>query len=136
MMRRASGLYVQDLKIGTGAIALHGKSMVVRYTGWLASGKQFDSGEITVTIGAKGTIAAWEEGLLGMRVGGQRRLVVPPNLGYGVARRGRRHSTERGAGVRDGDHGGDVSASTGHYASVIDHLARWCSEHRYIWVSV
>ena len=84
MMRRASGLYVQDLKIGTGAIALHGKSMVVRYTGWLANGKQFDSGEITVTIGAKGTIAAWEEGLLGMRVGGQRRLVVPPNLGYGA----------------------------------------------------
>jgi FKBP-type peptidyl-prolyl cis-trans isomerase FkpA len=85
MTRRTSGLYVQDLKTGTGAVATSGRSVVVRYTGWLPSGKQFDAGEITVTLGAKKTIPAWEEGLLGMRVGGQRRLVVPPNLAYGAA---------------------------------------------------
>lgn len=85
MMRRASGLYVQDLRVGTGAVALNGKSMVVRYAGFLSDGTKFDSGEITVTIGSSTTIAAWKEGLVGMRVGGIRRLVVPPNLGYGSA---------------------------------------------------
>lgn len=85
MLRHASGLYVQDLKVGTGAVALKGKNMVVRYAGYLANGKEFDHGEITVQIGGSKTIAAWQEGLLGMRVGGQRRLVVPPSLGYGTA---------------------------------------------------
>jgi FKBP-type peptidyl-prolyl cis-trans isomerase len=83
MTRRASGLYVQDLVTGNGAVAARGRSVVVRYTGWLATGKQFDAGEITVTLGQNKTIRAWEEGLLGMRVGGKRKLVVPPNLGYG-----------------------------------------------------
>jgi FKBP-type peptidyl-prolyl cis-trans isomerase len=83
MLRHGSGLYVQDLKVGTGAVALKGKSMVVRYSGYLSNGKEFDQGEITVSIGSSNTIAAWQEGLLGMRVGGQRRLVVPPSLGYG-----------------------------------------------------
>lgn len=84
MTKRASGMYVQDLTPGTGSVATRGRSVVVRYTGWLPSGKQFDSGEISVTLGTNKTIAAWEEGLLGMRVGGKRRLVVPPNLGYGA----------------------------------------------------
>ncbi len=84
MVKRASGLYVQDLTTGTGTFAARGRTAVVRYTGWRADGKQFDDGEITITLGSRQTIAAWEEGLLGMRVGGKRRLVVPPNLGYGV----------------------------------------------------
>jgi FKBP-type peptidyl-prolyl cis-trans isomerase FkpA len=88
MVKRASGLYVQDLVMGNGAIATRGRTAVVRYTGWRPDGKQFDDGEVTVALGSRQTIAAWEEGLLGMRVGGKRRLVVPPNLGYG----------ERGAG--------------------------------------
>lgn len=83
MTRRPSGLYVQDLERGSGAVATQGKTVVVRYTGWLPNGKQFDSGEITVTLGSNKTIRAWEEGLLGMRVGGHRKLVVPPTLGYG-----------------------------------------------------
>ncbi|HEX3867345.1 MAG TPA: FKBP-type peptidyl-prolyl cis-trans isomerase, partial [Gemmatimonadaceae bacterium] len=83
MSRRASGLYVQDVKTGTGNFAAVGRTVVVRYEGWLPSGKQFDASEITVTLGSNKTIAAWEQGLLGMRVGGERRLVVPPNLGYG-----------------------------------------------------
>lgn len=84
MSRRESGLYVQDLVTGTGAVALRGRSVVIRYTGWLSTGKQFDAGEITVTLGTNKTIRAWEEGLLGIRVGGKRRIVVPPNLGYGA----------------------------------------------------
>ncbi|MEO9034768.1 MAG: FKBP-type peptidyl-prolyl cis-trans isomerase [Gemmatimonadaceae bacterium] len=83
MSRRASGLYVQDVKFGTGAVSARGRSVVVRYAGWLSSGKQFDSGEITVALGAGKTIPAWEEGLLGMRVGGQRRIVSPPYMAYG-----------------------------------------------------
>ena len=84
MVKRASGLYVQDLATGTGAVAARGRTVVVRFTGWRADGKQFDDGEITITLGSRQTIPAWEEGLLGMRVGGKRRLVVPPNLGYGA----------------------------------------------------
>lgn len=83
MSRRADGLYVQDLTVGTGSVATLGHTAVVRYTGWLASGKKFDSGEISVTLGTNKTIRAWEEGLLGMRVGGRRRLVSPPSLAYG-----------------------------------------------------
>jgi len=83
MTRRASGLYVQDLEMGTGAVAIRGKSAVVRYSGWLANGKRFDEGEVTVTLGTNKVIRAWEDGLLGMRVGGRRRLVTPPNLAYG-----------------------------------------------------
>jgi FKBP-type peptidyl-prolyl cis-trans isomerase len=84
MIRRASGLYVQDLTPGTGSVATRGRSVIVRYVGWLADGKQVDAGEITVELGSNKTIRAWEEGLLGMRVGGRRRLVVPPVLGYGA----------------------------------------------------
>ena len=83
MTRRASGLYVQDLEMGTGAVVTRGRTAVIRYAGWLPSGEEFDSGEISVTVGSRQTIPAWEEGLLGMRVGGRRRLVSPPNLAYG-----------------------------------------------------
>jgi peptidylprolyl isomerase len=84
MLKRPSGLYVQELATGTGAIATRGRSLIVRYTAWLADGKQVDAGEITVELGSNKTIRAWEEGLLGMRVGGRRRLVVPPALAYGA----------------------------------------------------
>jgi peptidylprolyl isomerase len=84
MMRRASGMYVQDLQTGTGAVATRGRTVIVRYSGFLADGKMFDSGEASVTLGSNKTIRAWEEGLLGMRVGGRRRIVVPPTMGYGA----------------------------------------------------
>jgi FKBP-type peptidyl-prolyl cis-trans isomerase FkpA len=84
MLRRPTGLYVQDLQVGTGAVAASGRTAAVRYTGWLANGKQFDSGEITITLGANKVIRAWEDGALGMRVGGRRRLVTPPALAYGA----------------------------------------------------
>src|SRR5262245_7725468 len=60
MTKRASGLYVQDLEMGTGGVAIRGKSVVVRYAGWLPNGKQFDSGEVTVTLGTFKVIRAWE----------------------------------------------------------------------------
>jgi FKBP-type peptidyl-prolyl cis-trans isomerase FkpA len=83
MTARPSGLYVQDLVTGTGGIVALGRSVVVHYTGWLPNGKQFETGEVTVTLGSNKTIRGWEEGLLGMRVGGKRRLIVPPHLAYG-----------------------------------------------------
>lgn len=89
MSRRPSGLYVQDLKTGTGAIVTRGRTAVVRYIGWLPNGEEIDSGEISVSVGSRQTIAAWEEALLGMRVGGNRRIVTPPNLAYGSSGAGK-----------------------------------------------
>ena len=83
MSRRPSGLYVQDLSTGTGAVVTRGRTAVVRYTGWLPNGEEIDSGEISVSVGSRQTIPAWEEALLGMRAGGKRRIVTPPNLAYG-----------------------------------------------------
>lgn len=87
LTKRPSGLYIRDFTVGTGAVATSGKEVLVRYKGYLADGTLFDGGptgsEITFTLGSNRTIRAWEEGVLGMRVGGQRRLVVPPHLGYG-----------------------------------------------------
>lgn len=89
MSRRPSGLYVQDLATGTGAVVTRGRTAVVRYTGWLPTGEEFDSGEVSVSVGSRQTIPAWEEALLGMRVGGKRRIVTPPNLAYGSAGAGK-----------------------------------------------
>jgi FKBP-type peptidyl-prolyl cis-trans isomerase FkpA len=78
-----------DLRVGTGAEATTGRNTTVRYAGWLYSttapdnkGTPFDSGTINVTVG-QGVIQGFSMGLNGMRVGGLRRVVIPPNLGYG-----------------------------------------------------
>ena len=87
MTRTASGLYFQDIVTGTGAVADSGKTVRVYYTGWLTSGEQFDSNRnktpFEFVLGLGSVIKGWEEGLKGMRVSGRRRLVVPPELGYG-----------------------------------------------------
>lgn len=83
MIRRPSGLYVEDLAAGTGTVASRERTLVVRYIGWLPNAKKFDEGEITVTLGQNKVIRAWEDGLLGMRVGGRRLLVSPSSLAYG-----------------------------------------------------
>jgi peptidylprolyl isomerase len=83
MIRRPDGLYVRDLVTGNGTIASRPRRIVVRYVGIFPNGKAFDSGEITVELGANRVIRAWEEGLLGMRVGGKRLLISPANLAYG-----------------------------------------------------
>jgi len=80
-----------DLRAGSGATATTGRSVAVRYTGWLYSttaaenkGNQFDSGTFSFVVGT-GVIAGFSQGVTGMQVGGIRRVVIPPNLGYGSA---------------------------------------------------
>jgi FKBP-type peptidyl-prolyl cis-trans isomerase FkpA len=83
-----------DIRVGTGAEATAGRRITVHYTGWLYStsapenkGQQFDSSvggsPYSLTLGAREVIPGWDQGIVGMRVGGQRRLVIPPSLGYG-----------------------------------------------------
>ena len=88
-----TGLKYEDVKVGTGAEAEKGKTVVVHYTGWLdevgGKGKKFDSSRdrnspFPVRLGQGQVIAGWDEGLVGMKVGGQRTLMIPPELGYGA----------------------------------------------------
>lgn len=84
-----SGLQYDDLKTGTGALARSGSDVMVHYTGWLADGTKFDSSRdrdepFGFALGQGNVIAGWEEGVAGMRVGGLRKLTIPPNLGYGA----------------------------------------------------
>ena len=88
MTQTASGLQYQDLTVGDGAIAQAGDSVSVHYTGWLTDGTKFDSSvdrgdPFKFHLGAGQVIPGWDEGVAGMRVGGQRKLVIPPELGYG-----------------------------------------------------
>jgi len=85
-----NGLKCIDLKVGTGAPAESGSTVNVQYTGWLAAnGKEFDSSydhggkPFGVTIGQGKVIKGWEEGLVGIKVGGTRRLIIPAALAYG-----------------------------------------------------
>lgn len=86
------GLQYTDTKIGTGPAAKSGDTLVVQYTGWLddhgKKGKKFDSsrdrGEpFTFTLGAHQVIPGWDEGIAGMKAGGERTLIIPPALAYG-----------------------------------------------------
>jgi FKBP-type peptidyl-prolyl cis-trans isomerase len=87
-----SGLRILDQEVGQGAEAVTGKTVSVNYRGTLANGKEFDSsygrGPFKFPLGGGRVIKGWDEGVAGMRVGGKRRLVIPPDLAYG----------ERGAG--------------------------------------
>jgi hypothetical protein len=85
------GLKYIDLKVGTGAVAVNDKNLTVQYTGWLSSGPPpFDSSRnpgrspFTFQVGQGKVIAGWDEGLLGMKVGGKRKLIIPSDLGYGA----------------------------------------------------
>ena len=89
MTKTASGLYIQDLTVGTGDEATSGATVTVHYEGWLSSGTKFDSSRdrdepFSFLLGAGRVIRGWDEGVAGMRVGGIRKLVIPPALGYGV----------------------------------------------------
>lgn len=88
-----SGLVYEDLVIGQGNQAQVGDTVSVHYTGWLEDGTQFDSSvdrgtPFEFTLGARSVIQGWDEGVAGMRVGGKRRLVIPPELAYGATGRG------------------------------------------------
>ncbi len=83
-------LKIEDIKVGEGAAAKAGDLVSVHYTGWLTDGTKFDSsvdrGEpIEFPLGAGMVIAGWEQGLEGLKVGGKRKLTIPPELGYGEA---------------------------------------------------
>ena len=84
-----------DLQVGTGREAQKGKALSVHYTGWLydpaqpeMKGRMFDSskerGEFKFQLGAGQVIPGWDQGFDGMKIGGRRRLIIPPSLGYGV----------------------------------------------------
>lgn len=80
---------VTDIRVGTGAEATAGRTATVAYAGWLYStsapenkGNQFDAGVFSFTVGS-GVIPGFSQGVTGMRAGGQRRVVIPPELGYG-----------------------------------------------------
>ena len=82
-------LKVEDLKVGTGAEAVAGKRVEVHYVGTLTDGKQFDSSRdrqrpFEFNLGAGQVISGWDQGVVGMRIGGLRRLTVPPEMGYGA----------------------------------------------------
>ena len=84
----AAGLVSQDLVVGTGATAASGDLVTVNYVGTLTSGAKFDSSydrnqPFTFRLGAGQVIAGWDQGVVGMKVGGKRRLTIPPRLGYG-----------------------------------------------------
>jgi FKBP-type peptidyl-prolyl cis-trans isomerase FkpA len=95
MTTTASGLQYQDVTVGSGATAMSGAMVSVHYTGWLhdptapgARGRKFDSSKdrqdpFRFELDGGMVIAGWDEGVLGMQVGGTRVLVIPPALGYG-----------------------------------------------------
>ena len=85
----ASGLQIEDVTEGTGAEAKAGTTVSVHYTGWLTTGKKFDSSKdrgqpFSFRLGGGQVIRGWEEGVEGMKVGGTRKLTIPPELGYGA----------------------------------------------------
>jgi peptidylprolyl isomerase len=93
-----SGLQFEDKTVGTGGTATSGRRVLVHYTGWLYSegkkGTKFDSsvdrGEpFDFNLGAGEVIRGWDEGVAGMKVGGRRTLIIPPDLGYGSRGAGR-----------------------------------------------
>ena len=83
MTRTSSGLYYQDIETGEGEPATGGQEVRVAYTGWLSDGTQFDSGSFSFHLGMGQVVAGFDEGVEGMRVGGVRRIIIPPALGYG-----------------------------------------------------
>ena len=85
---KPSGLEYEDLVVGDGATAEAGQSVTVHYTGWLTDGRKFDSSKdrnepFVFPLGGGHVIKGWDEGVQGMKVGGTRKLTIPPALGYG-----------------------------------------------------
>jgi FKBP-type peptidyl-prolyl cis-trans isomerase len=90
VIKTPSGLQFVELKTGEGAEAKKGDTVQVHYTGWLNNGRKFDSSydhadkePLEFTIGKKGIIEGWQEGVTGMKEGGKRKLIIPFDLGYG-----------------------------------------------------
>jgi FKBP-type peptidyl-prolyl cis-trans isomerase FkpA len=87
-VKTESGLQYWDIKVGVGPVAKAGDHVTVHYTGWLTTGKKFDSSvdanhPFDFTLGQGDVIKGWDEGVAGMKVGGKRQLRIPPELAYG-----------------------------------------------------
>ncbi len=85
-----SELICEDIEIGEGAEAVAGSTVVVHYSGFLTDGSKFDSSldrndPFSFKLGAGMVIRGWDEGFSGMKVGGKRKLTIPPEMGYGSA---------------------------------------------------
>lgn len=85
----STSLLIEDLTVGDGAEAVTGKEVTVHYTGWLTDGQKFDSSKdrmqpFSFPLGAGHVIKGWDQGVAGMKVGGKRKLTIPPELGYGA----------------------------------------------------
>jgi FKBP-type peptidyl-prolyl cis-trans isomerase FkpA len=86
--KTTGGMYYRDLVTGSGAVVASGQALTAHYTGWFTNGTQFDSNgptdtPIPFTLGVRQVIDGWDIGIVGMRVGGQRQLIIPPSLAYG-----------------------------------------------------
>lgn len=86
----AAKLVIEELVVGTGASPKKGQTVRVHYTGWLTDGTKFDSSRdhgaaFEFPLGKGHVIAGWDEGVASMKVGGKRKLTIPPELGYGAA---------------------------------------------------
>lgn len=86
---KMEGLKIEDEKVGTGDLAVAGKKITVNYTGTLTDGTKFDSSydhgtPFAFNLGAGEVIKGWDQGFAGMKVGGKRKLTIPPELGYGA----------------------------------------------------
>jgi FKBP-type peptidyl-prolyl cis-trans isomerase FkpA len=84
-----SGLIIEDVTVGEGVVAAAGQKVTVHYTGWLTNGTKFDSSKdrndpFMFPLGGGRVIKGWDEGVQGMKVGGKRKLTIPPALGYGA----------------------------------------------------
>lgn len=84
-----ANLQIEDIHIGDGAEATSGQRVSVHYTGWLTNGQKFDSSldrgrPFEFELGGGQVISGWDQGVAGMRVGGKRKLTIPPELGYGA----------------------------------------------------
>ena len=88
-IKTPSGLVIEELVVGGGEAAAAGQKVSVHYTGWLTDGKKFDSSKdrgepFAFPLGRGQVIRGWDEGVAGMKVGGKRKLTIPPGLGYGA----------------------------------------------------
>ena len=88
MTKTASGLYYQDLMVGTGPASKAGDRVTVPYTLWLPNGQRLESGTYPFTLGAREAISGFDEGVMGMAAGGKWTLVIHPDLGYGALGQG------------------------------------------------